>query len=401
MKNILLLSNIYPTNDPNYFGTAVCHSFTSEWAAMGHNVRVVHFDSLFPQPYYWVAKLFTEQLQAKTGAVVYTDTPHKPVKYKVDNIPVLFIPLRKLIPHQAPSKKQISKAFVCLCKELDAEGFLPDVITAHFVLPQLLFMPLLKQKYPNAKTCLVPHGLSNEFQLFSPDKYREFMKAVDVFGFRSLAFKNDFEKNWGKEKPTFLCLSGIPEKYIEPVNRDFKDGVKRFAFVGSLLELKNVDVTLKALHKSMVGKDYTFDIVGSGAENDKLHRIVDELGMGDHVVFHGQKKRDEAQRIVKEADCFIMVSAHEAFGLVYVEAMAKGCIVVGTEGQGIDGVVINGENGFLCKAGDVDVLAKLIDHIVSLPQEKLKEISDKAVATAADLTDRKVAEHYLDAIINS
>lgn len=399
MRNILLLTNIYPNNDPNYGGTAVCHSFTTEWVKMGYNVRVVHFDSLFPRPYYWVAKLFTEWIQAKTGAVVYTNTSRKPQKYKVDNISVLFIPLRKLIPHKAPSQRQIQKAFNYLSKSFDEESFVPEIITAHFVLPQLQFIPLLKKKYPSAKTCLVPHGLSDEFKLYSPEKYKEFFNSLDVLGFRSLAFKKDFEKNFGTEKPTFLCLSGIPEKYIEPVNRDFKNGVKRFAFVGSLLELKNVDITLKALHKAMAGREYTFDIVGSGAENDKLHHIVEDLGMGERVVFHGQKRRDEAQRIVKESDCFIMVSSREAFGLVYVEAMAKGCIVIGTEGQGIDGVVINSENGFLCKSGDVEVLANLIKHIVDLPQEKLKEISNKAVATAADLTDRKVAEHYVEAII--
>ena len=62
MKNILMLTNIYPNNDPEYGGTAVCHTFTMEWASMGYNVRVVHFDSLFPRPYYWVGKLFNERI---------------------------------------------------------------------------------------------------------------------------------------------------------------------------------------------------------------------------------------------------------------------------------------------------------------------------------------------------
>ncbi len=183
------------------------------------------------------------------------------------------------------------------------------------------------------------------------------------------------------------------------MRKDFSEGVRRFAFVGSLYELKNVDITLRALNKSMAGRDYTFDIVGSGAENDNLHHLVEGLGMKDHVVFHGQKKRDEAQQIVREADCFVMVSSREAFGLVYVEAMAKGCIVIGTEGQGIDGIVKHGENGFLCKARDVDGLAEVITHIASLPQERLQSISDRAVATASNLTDRKVAENYINAII--
>ena len=117
--------------------------------------------------------------------------------------------------------------------------------------------------------------------------------------------------------------------------------------------------------------------------------------MNGNVTFHGQMKRDDAQKIVREADCLIMVSSREAFGLVYIEAMAKGCVIVGTRGQGIDGIVKHGENGFLCKARDVDGLADVIKTIVALPKEQLKQISQKAVSTANDMTDRKVAERYI------
>lgn len=401
MKNILLLTNIYPNNDPEYGGTKVCHSFTTEWAAMGYNVKVVHFDSLFPRPYYWVGKLFNERIQAKTGTVAYTKTPRKPIRYMVDNVPVIFVPLRKIVPHNAPSQRQTEHAFHYVVNELKKDGFIPDVITAHFVLPQLQFMPLFKKQYPIAKTCLVLHGESGLLPHFYPNNYQLMMDSVDVWGFRSLAFQQSFEKRFGNDKPMFLCHSGIPEKYIEKVDKDFANGVKHFVFVGSLYELKNVDITLRSLHKAMDGKEYTFDIVGSGAENGNLHHLVDELRMGDHVVFHGQIKRDDAQNIVRNADCFVMVSSREAFGLVYVEAMAKGCIVIGTKGQGIDGIVKHGENGFLCKARDVDGLADVIQQIVNLPQSELQKISTKAVATAADLTDRKVAEKYINSIINS
>ena len=194
------------------------------------------------------------------------------------------------------------------------------------------------------------------------------------------------------------ALGGLIAAFTDK-RKDFSNGVKRFVFVGSLYELKNVDVTLRALHKAMAGKDFTFDIVGSGAEYDNLRRLVDELGLGDHVVFHGQLKRDDAQEVVRNADCFVMVSSREAFGLAYVEAMAKGCIVIGTIGQGIDGIVTHGENGFLCKARDVDELAEVINQIVNLSRVELQNISSKAVTTAANLTDRKVAEQYINSIL--
>lgn len=399
MEKILLLTNIYPNNDPQYGGTKVCHSFTTEWIKMGYEVRVIHFDSLFPRPYYWVGKLFNSKIQAKTGTVAYTNTPRHPKQYMVDDVPVTFVPLKKYIPHKAPSQEQVDKAFAYIVAALQQEGFEPDVITAHFVMPQLQFLPLFKKQYPKARTCLVLHGNSSALPYFYPKTYQELMLAVDVWGFRSLAFKQDFEQHYGTDKPMFLCHSGIPEKYLENVSKTFENGVKRFAFVGSLYELKNVDITLRALNRAMAGKDFLFDIVGSGAENDNLHHLVEGLGMQEHVIFHGQMKRDEAQKVVRNADCFIMVSSREAFGLVYVEAMAKGLIVVGTEGQGIDGIVKHGENGFLCKARDVDGLAKVINQIVSLPQSELLQISQKAVATAENLTDRKVADIYINSIM--
>lgn len=399
MKNILLITNIYPNNDPDYGGTAVCHSFTKEWVLMGYNVRVVHFDSLFPQPYYWVGKIFNKKIQAQTGTVAYTSTPKRPKKYSVDGVPVLFVPLRKLIPHKAPSQKQTEMAFRYIVGELEQDGFSPDVITSHFVLPQLQFLPLFKKKYPKARTCLVLHGESSSLSFYYPTDYQEYMCSVDVWGFRSLAFQQSFVKRFGNEKPMFLCHSGIPERYIENANKNFSNGVKRFVFVGSLYKLKNVDITLRALHNAMVGKEYTFDIVGSGAENDNLHHLVDKLDMGEHVVFHGQMTRDDAQQIVGNADCFVMVSSREAFGLVYVEAMAKGCIVIGTRGQGIDGIVKHGENGFLCESDNVEKLAEVIDSIVSMPQESLIQISQRAHDTALELTDTNVALHYINSII--
>lgn len=399
MKNILLLTSIYPNNDSSYPGTKVCHTFTQEWIKSGYNVRVVHFESMFPRLFNLIGSLFGDKLRAKTGVVAYTKHPRKMAQYSVDGVPVIFAPIKKWIPHKNFSEHLVVKSFVSVCSVLEKEGFVPDMVTGHFVLPQLEMLHLFKNKYPQIRTCLVLHGSWALMRSTYPDRYKALMNSVDVWGFRSLAFQQSFEKRFGSDKPMFLCHSGIPEKYIEKVNKNFTGGVKRFVFVGSLYKLKNVDITLRALHKAMAGKEYTFDIVGSGAEKDGLHSLVAELGMKDHVAFHGQMKRDDAQNIMRSADCFIMVSSREAFGLVYVEAMAKGCIVIGTEGQGIDGIVKHGENGFLCKARDVEGMACVIKHIVALPQSEIRQISSNAVATAANLTDRKVAEHYIDSII--
>ena len=399
MQKILLLTNIYPNNDPSYGGTKVCHSFTTEWQKMGYEVRVVHIESLFPRPFYWIGRFLYKFIQAKTGFVAYVNTPRKNVRYEVDGIHVLFTPVPKYRPHTSPSPANMRKACSWICEQLEKDGFVPDVITAHFVLPQLEMIHLLKQRYTSAKTCLVLHGESDAFQKCYPDSYKTLMSSVDVWGFRSQAFMDHFNHRFGVHPKEFVCWSGIPEKYLTSERRTVSDQVTRFIFVGSLYKLKNVDITMRALHQAMDGKPYTFDIVGDGAEQDSLRGLVNELGVQDKVIFHGRKSRDEAQQLMEQADCFVMVSSREAFGLVYVEAMAKGLIVIGTKGQGIDGVVKDGENGFLCDAGDVDGLAAVIRKMVDMPKSERQRMSDLSVKTAKGLTDRKVAEHYMNSII--
>jgi glycosyltransferase involved in cell wall biosynthesis len=399
MKNILLLTNIYPMNDPSYDGTPVCHFFTREWLKSGYNVRVVHFMSLFPQPYYWMGRMFGKTIAAKTGYVTYSYPARECQKYDVEGVPVLYVPIIKYIPHKNPAEKRIHAAFNYVCQELESECFVPDVITAHFPLPQLEMLYLFKQKFPSVKTCMVLHGDGSQIPTIYQDKYQQYMDAVDTWGFRSLAFKQQFEARFGAKPKEFICYSGIPEAFLTHVNKSFEQNVRKFVFVGSLFQLKNVDVTIRALHQAFPDGDFEFHVVGSGAEENALRSLTEELGVQSQVVFHGQQKREDAQKIVAEADCFVMVSSREAFGLVYVEAMAKGCITVATKGQGIDGVIVDGENGFLCESNNVEALAATLKHIRSLSAEQMREISRKAIETAAELTDAKVAAHYLNQIL--
>jgi glycosyltransferase involved in cell wall biosynthesis len=95
-----------------------------------------------------------------------------------------------------------------------------------------------------------------------------------------------------------------------------------------------------------------------------------------------------------------MISEGETFGLVYLEAMACGCITIASRGEGMDGIIEDGVNGFLCKPGDVQELQEIIEKIDALDQKQLYSISYQAYLTARRLTDIKVAENYLNELNN-
>ena len=66
----------------------MCHYFTKEWVKDGHNVRVVHYQAVYPFFFYWVARVARNLITAKTGAVVYTKRD-KGAQYEWDGVQVL------------------------------------------------------------------------------------------------------------------------------------------------------------------------------------------------------------------------------------------------------------------------------------------------------------------------
>lgn len=392
-KNILLVTSIYPTPDPEYKASPICHYFAKQWKTMGYNVRVVHLCNALPIFYSWIGKLFGNYGRKKMWSVLFLKPNRQKSFYEIEGIPITYIPVIHLIPNVSASQHRKAKAYKYLRNILIKENFTPDYVVSHWH-GMAYYMPYFKKDFPHALTSVVIHN-----KLSYNKKFRSLFNAIDTWGFRSKSLQETFEKVYGRQRREFICLSGVPSKYVpnEYPMKDFSHGINHFVFVGSLLKLKNVDVTIRALHRCFKGEGFIFDIVGDGPEMNALRALIKEL-KEENVVFHGRLPRDKAQEIVNKAHVFIMVSSTEAFGLVYVEAMAKGCIPVATFGQGADGFVIDGTNGFLCKANDIDELCTVIDRIRQLDSQQLTALSKRAYETAAKMTDEKVAENYLKSI---
>ena len=122
------------------------------------------------------------------------------------------------------------------------------------------------------------------------------------------------------------------------------------------------------------------------------------LGIDNKIILKGHLKRDDVIRELDSAEVFIMISKRETFGLVYLEAMARGCIVVASKDEGMEGIIKHGYNGYLCNAGNPDALAKIIKEIKELPLDELNKISHAALLTAREMTDKKMAENYINVI---
>lgn len=398
MKKILLLTAEYPNPDSNY-DTPIIHYFTKEWVKLGYEVKVFHYRSIFPIVLYWVANLFNKTVKKFVGTdFVPLKRRTKTISYLKDDVQVYSVPIFKWIPHGKYSKSTLEKHLHEINEINRADDFIPDIIIGHFYNPQLELVAKLKQQFPMAITSIVLHEGPEIIKKAYPDRYAALFQYIDIWGFRFRNLKERFEKLFGTNYPTFICHSGVPEEYIYSARsqKHFSPPIKKFCYTGMLIPLKRIEDIILSLHTSYPNKDFEFKIVGEGMERDRLFELVNSLGLSQQIQFLGRLPRNEVQKVINEADCFVMVSESEAFGLVYLEAMSKGCITIGTFGQGIDGVIMNGVNGYLCESKKPDQLSAIFNKINQMSPDDLLGISQNAIDTAINMTDAKVAQTYLN-----
>lgn len=397
---ILILTSEYP-NPNSTFDTPVVHYYAKEWTKLGHEVRVVHFRSVFPPVFYFFAKLLKQTLKKvfQTDFIPFVRLNSR-VEFEYEGIDVVSLPIFKIFPHFKFFNRTIRKQARVIYSDNLNKKFDPDIILAHFINPQLPLVAELKKYYPTAKTSLVLHENPKVISDLFGSNTQKLLRQLDYIGFRFDEMKNEFVNRFGKRDNLFICPSGIPENYIlkEIPQEKFKGDRMTFCFVGMLIPLKNIDILLEAFNIAFPGRNCDLKIIGEGMLNEMIHKKIGELYLSECVSLEGKLSRDEVQNLLSRTDAFVMVSKPEAFGLVYLEAMGKGCITVGTVGQGIDGVIQHGLNGYLCEARNVAELSDLLKKIHSMSFEDKLSIAKKAHETASQLTDEKVATSYLEKI---
>jgi glycosyltransferase involved in cell wall biosynthesis len=139
-------------------------------------------------------------------------------------------------------------------------------------------------------------------------------------------------------------------------------------YVGSLKERKNLPVLLHALRLVLEEqKGVVLLLVGRGESEPALHRLAQDLGLGDSVHFAGFVPEGEKVAWYNLANVFVIPSLMEGFGLAPAEAMACGKPVVASRAGSLPEVVADGETGILCDSNDPGEFAGAIQRLLDSP----------------------------------
>jgi len=128
---------------------------------------------------------------------------------------------------------------------------------------------------------------------------------------------------------------------------------RHFLIVSALVPYKRIELAMAACER--VGA--RLRIVGDGPERRRL-----EARAGAHVTLLGRLS-DEAVRDEYRSALAVLLPGEEDFGIVPVEAHACGRPVVALARGGALETVVDGENGILFDAPEVDALAAALDRL--------------------------------------
>lgn len=142
-------------------------------------------------------------------------------------------------------------------------------------------------------------------------------------------------------------------------------------FVGRIQPLKSADVAVSALAELGDGAGSFLVVVGgpSGPEGAtelaRLHRLVDELGLGTRVRFVDPQPHELLSTYYRAADVCLVPSRSESFGLAALEAAACGTPVVASAVGGLVTLVEHGRTGYLVEGRDPSRFAAYVADLVT------------------------------------
>jgi glycosyltransferase involved in cell wall biosynthesis len=184
--------------------------------------------------------------------------------------------------------------------------------------------------------------LHKPYRLFGKRIFSRADSVICVSEYEKKLVESDFEV----AAKTVKIPNGINLKELENLKQRGKDSKKKtereklLLYVGRLEEYKGVQYIIKSLPEL---QDFRLRIVGKGPYEAELRNMESSSGVEGRVEWLKDLSRKELLECYADADIFLMLSSHEAYGITVAEALAAGTPCIVAKGSALEEFV-NGKN---------------------------------------------------------
>jgi len=257
----------------------------------------------------------------------------------------------------------------------------PDVV----FLPNLIFSPRIRSRIVMTAHDLLHFRAPSKFGTIKAALLRQIIKLAVRRANRIIAV-SDFTRSdlvgftKASEDRVKTILAGGPK----PIKRGAKKPSKFFLYAGKLERTKGIEDLITAFceSKKLADQNYQLYIVGPDGNASKkiLKKIENSYGNVERLGFVSEEKLDD---LFLTCRGFVFPSTAEGFGLVVLEAMAKGAPVIAARATSLPEVV--GDAGMLFSPGDIGALTEALERL-AFDDELYLSLQKSGYARLADFS---------------
>lgn len=183
---------------------------------------------------------------------------------------------------------------------------------------------------------------------------------------RTLDWKEDFPRIGFKLENIRVVPACISDEWLgDPPTRLANDPT--FVWLGKFRRYKCPDHAIRAM-PHVIQAVPNAQLILAGFHDDRLYeseltRLVHDLGLDKAIEFRFNLSEEQKRSLLDSAWALLVPSSVEGFGIVVLEANARGVPVIASTGVPV-GAVRDGVNGLRYPFGDLDTLARHMTQVV-------------------------------------
>ena len=190
----------------------------------------------------------------------------------------------------------------------------------------------------------------------------------------------------------------VPQDLMKKAEDIFGAKKNRLITVSRFDKRKNHEKVIMALRNlKEIYPDIIYLCIGYGDEEENIKKLVDQLNLGNQVIFLKNISNDLKNALVASSNIFIMPSiidkkSIEGFGIAFVEAAQFGVPSIGGKDGGASDAIIHEKTGLICDGNSLEDISMSVDTL--LKDRKYKEYGKLAKENSKNFYWDKIIENY-------
>ena len=190
----------------------------------------------------------------------------------------------------------------------------------------------------------------------------------------------------------------VPQDLMKKAEDIFGAKKNRLITVSRFDKRKNHEKVIMALRNlKEIYPDIIYLCIGYGDEEENIKKLVDQLNLGNQVIFLKNISNDLKNALVASSNIFIMPSiidkkSIEGFGIAFVEAAQFGVPSIGGKDGGASDAIIHEKTGLICDGNSLEDIGASVDTL--LKDRKYKEYGKRAKENSKNFYWDKIIENY-------